>query len=79
MSPKAFTSLIVIALVVLIGSQSFYIIKETERAIKLRFGEMIDDDVQPVKLLKVRLLLDHHLVRSNYTVELACEMGTCAM
>ena len=47
MSPKAFTSLIVIALVVLIGSQSFYIIKETERAIKLRFGEMIDDDVQP--------------------------------
>jgi len=47
MSPKAFTSLIVIALVLLVGSQSFYIIKETERAIKLRFGEMIDGDVQP--------------------------------
>ncbi|WP_300425993.1 protease modulator HflC [uncultured Thalassolituus sp.] len=47
MSTKAFSSLIVIALVVLIGSQSFYIVKETERAIKLQFGELIDADVEP--------------------------------
>jgi membrane protease subunit HflC len=47
MSTKAFSSLIIIALVVLIGSQSFYIVKETERAIKLQFGELIDADVEP--------------------------------
>ena len=47
MSPKAFVSLIVLAVVVLIGSQSFYIVKETERAIKLRFGELVDADVEP--------------------------------
>jgi len=47
MSPKAFTTLIVLAAIILIGSQSFYIVKETERAIKLQFGELIDADVQP--------------------------------
>lgn len=47
MSPKGMFGVIVLALVVIIGSQSFYIIKETERAIKLKFGEIVDADVQP--------------------------------
>jgi len=47
MSPKAFTFLIVLAIGLMVGSQSFYIIKETERAIKLEFGEIVDPDIQP--------------------------------
>lgn len=47
MSPKAFTALIIVGLAVLIGSQSFYIIKETERAIKFQFGEVVSADLMP--------------------------------
>ena len=32
---------------------------------------LIDDDVAPVELLEVRLLLDHHLVRRHHRIELA--------
>ena len=38
---------IVLALLVLIGSKSVYIVKETERAVKLQFGEIVDNDVPP--------------------------------
>ncbi|PHR97984.1 MAG: HflC protein [Oceanobacter sp.] len=47
MSPKAFIGLIIIALGVMIGSQSFYIVKETERAIKFQFGEVVEADLKP--------------------------------
>lgn len=47
MSPKAFTALIIIGLGVLIGSQSFYIVKETERAIKFQFGEVVEANLMP--------------------------------
>jgi len=56
MSPKAFVALIVLALGILVGSQSFYIIKETERAIKLKFGEIVDPDIQPGIGFKVPLM-----------------------
>ena len=47
MSPKAFIALIIIALGVMVGSQSFYIVKETERAIKFQFGEVVEADLMP--------------------------------
>jgi membrane protease subunit HflC len=39
--------LIALLLVVMIGSKSVYIVKETERAIKLRFGEVVEADIKP--------------------------------
>ncbi|MCA6064766.1 protease modulator HflC [Thalassolituus marinus] len=47
MSPKAMFSLIVLGLILLVGSQSVYVINETERAIRLKFGEVVEADIEP--------------------------------
>ena len=47
MSIKSMIALIVTAVVVLVVSQSLVIINETERAIKLQFGEVVDADLAP--------------------------------
>lgn len=47
MKPTTLFGLIAILLVVMVGSKSVYIVKETERAIKLRFGEVVEADIQP--------------------------------
>jgi len=47
MKPKSMMALVVLLLLVMAGSKSVYIVKETERAVLLRFGEIVDDDVRP--------------------------------
>lgn len=47
MKPTSMFGLIALLLVVMIGSKSVYIVKETERAIKLRFGEVVEADIKP--------------------------------
>ncbi len=47
MSPKALLSLIVLGVLLLVASQGLYVINETERAIKLQFGEVVDNDIKP--------------------------------
>ena len=47
MSPKAMIAVIVLGLGVLIASQGLYVVNETERAIKLQFGEVVEADIQP--------------------------------
>lgn len=47
MSPKALVLAVVSVVVLMIGASSLFIVNETERAIKLRFGEIKSDDVQP--------------------------------
>lgn len=47
MKPTSMFGLIALLVVVLIGSKSVYIVKETERAIKLRFGEVVEADIKP--------------------------------
>lgn len=47
MSPKSTILLILIAVVGLVASQSIYVINETERAIKLTFGEVVQADIEP--------------------------------
>ena len=47
MSIKSMIALIITAVVVLVVSQSLVIINETERAIKLQFGEVVDADLAP--------------------------------
>jgi len=47
MKPTTLFGLIAVLLVVMVGSKSVYIVKETERAIKLRFGEVVEADIQP--------------------------------
>jgi len=53
MKPTSIFGLIVVLLVVMIGSKSLYIVKETERAIKLRFGEVVEADIPPGLHVKI--------------------------
>ncbi|OOV86409.1 protease modulator HflC [Oceanospirillum linum] len=60
MQSKSFPALILIAILALVGSNSLYIVNETERAIKLKFGEIIDSDIKPGLHFKLPVL---HTIR----------------
>lgn len=47
MSPKAFAASIALAVALLLGSQSLYVVNETQRAIKLMFREVVEADIKP--------------------------------
>jgi membrane protease subunit HflC len=47
MSNKGFLSLLTIVVILIIGSSSFYIVTEYERAVVLRFGRLVNVDVPP--------------------------------
>ncbi|KAA0874748.1 protease modulator HflC [Nitrincola tapanii] len=47
MKPNSVVVLIVALIAVWLVSESVYIVKETERAVKLRFGEIVEPDIQP--------------------------------
>ncbi|MBY4677060.1 protease modulator HflC [Marinobacterium arenosum] len=53
MKPRSLYGLIAALLVVLIGSKAVYIVKETERAVLLKFGEIVNADVAPGLHFKV--------------------------
>ena len=47
MSGKSLFALLVAVLSVILIANSLYIVKETERAVLLRFGEVVNPDVKP--------------------------------
>ncbi|MGB3609796.1 MAG: protease modulator HflC [Cellvibrio sp.] len=47
MSNRGFLSLLVVVIVLIVGSSSFYIVTEYERAVVLRFGRLVNVDVPP--------------------------------
>lgn len=56
MSPKSIALSVIAAIVILIGSSSVYMVNETERAITLRFGEIIEADIEPGIHIKVPII-----------------------
>ena len=60
MNAKSLYALIAVLVVVLVGSKSLYIVKETERGVQLRFGEIVDPDVSPGLHVKIPFV---HTVR----------------
>lgn len=46
MNKSMITSVIVLA-ILLVGSSFLFVVKETDRAVKLKFGEVVESDVQP--------------------------------
>lgn len=56
MQGKSFPALILIAILALVVSNSLYIVDETERAIKLRFGQIVESDIQPGLHFKLPVL-----------------------
>ncbi|EXJ12155.1 protease modulator HflC [Nitrincola nitratireducens] len=47
MKPNSVFVLVLALVVVWLASESVYIVKETERAVKLRFGEIVEPDIAP--------------------------------
>lgn len=47
MSSRNMTIMIIVALLVFVGSNSLYVMKETERVVLLKFGEVVNPDIQP--------------------------------
>ena len=45
MSGKSLGLLIVLGLAIIIGSQSLYVVKETESALTLQFGQIVENDI----------------------------------
>ncbi|MEH6343814.1 MAG: protease modulator HflC [Bermanella sp.] len=56
MNPKVMVLGIVALLVILLGSSSLFVVTETERAIKLQFGEIVDGDIKPGLHFKMPLV-----------------------
>ncbi len=53
MTGKSFTLLLGAVLVLFLASNSLYIIKETERAVLLQFGEVVNPDIEPGLHIKI--------------------------
>ncbi len=56
MNSKIFGLLIGLLLVIFVASNTFYIIKETERGVLLKFGKLVDDDLKPGLHIKVPMM-----------------------
>ena len=80
MSMKVLVGLILVLIVVVVGSQSLYQVRETERAILLQFGNLVEADVQPglhfkvpiaqeAKLFDARVLTLDSNPETYYTLE----------
>lgn len=80
MSNKGLLALILVGVVVLVGANTFYIVNEYERAVVLRFGALVNPDVEPgmhvkipfadkVRIFDGRILTSDASAESYYTVE----------
>lgn len=56
MSGKSLGLLIVLGLAIIVGSQSLFIVKETETALTLQFGQIVDSDIPAGLHIKTPLL-----------------------
>ncbi|MFY0677974.1 MAG: protease modulator HflC [Neptuniibacter sp.] len=56
MNSKSLVMIIVFAVVVLVGQSTLYIVKETERAVLLKFGEVAEADVAPGLHFKIPVM-----------------------
>ncbi|WP_250654987.1 protease modulator HflC [Alkalimarinus coralli] len=56
MSPKAIGILFVALIVLVIGSSAIYVVPETQSAVRLRFGELVENEIQPGLHFKAPLI-----------------------
>jgi membrane protease subunit HflC len=53
MTSRSTGSLVVLALALLLASSTLYVVQETEKAVKLRFGRLIETNIEPGLHLKI--------------------------
>lgn len=56
MNFKSASVIVVIALILIVGSRSLFIISETERGVLLKFGEVVKDDISPGLYFKIPIM-----------------------
>src|SRR6056300_691760 len=56
MKPSSLFSIALVVVVLLVVSKSVYIIKETERGVKLQFGEVVEPDLKPGLHFKIPMV-----------------------
>lgn len=56
MRNASFSLLFIALLALLVASQTLYVVKETERAVVLKFGEIVENDVQPGLHFKIPVM-----------------------
>ncbi|RDL42987.1 protease modulator HflC [Marinomonas piezotolerans] len=56
MKNLSFSIIFLLLVIVLVGSQTLYVVKETERAVVLKFGEIVEDNVQPGLHFKIPVM-----------------------
>lgn len=56
MKNLSFSIIFLLLVAVLVGSQTLYVVKETERAVVLKFGEIVEDNVQPGLHFKIPVM-----------------------
>lgn len=56
MKNLSFSILFLLLIAILVGSQTLYVVKETERAVVLKFGEIVQDNVQPGLHFKIPVM-----------------------
>ncbi|MBK8970307.1 MAG: protease modulator HflC [Hahellaceae bacterium] len=61
MSSRANLMLLLISVVLLVVMQSVYVVPETHRAVLLRFGQMVDSDIEPGLHFKIPLVHQERL------------------
>ena len=44
---KSIVSAVLVLILVILGSSSLFVVKETERAVLLQFGELVRADIEP--------------------------------
>jgi len=56
MSPKQLWAGLLVTVLVLVGSNAIFVVRETERGVLLKFGEVVNPDLKPGLHVKVPLL-----------------------
>ena len=53
MNARSIVALAILALLAMLASSSLYLVNETQRAIRLKFGEVVETDIKPGLHIKI--------------------------
>jgi membrane protease subunit HflC len=74
MSPKQVWAGLLVALVIIVASNSLFVVKETERGVLLKFGEVVNPDLKPGLHVKIPFVNNHRIFDGRIlTVDSAAE------
>ena len=67
MSPKQVWAGLLVALVIIVASNSLFVVKETERGVLLKFGEVVNPDLKPGLHVKIPFVNNHRILMDVFS------------